>query len=41
MECLDKNLKESPIIPFSLSLKLMNILDAVRKDANIIFPNHD
>ncbi len=41
MECLDKNLKESPIIPFSLSLKLMNILDAVRKDAGIIFPNHD
>ncbi|UMB59943.1 Gfo/Idh/MocA family oxidoreductase [Lutibacter sp. A80] len=41
MECLDKNLKESPIMPFSLSLKLMNILDAVRKDANIIFPKHD
>ncbi|UMB53363.1 Gfo/Idh/MocA family oxidoreductase [Lutibacter sp. A64] len=41
MECLDKNLKESPIIPFSLSLKLMNILDAIRKDAGIVFPNHD
>ncbi|MEX1382378.1 Gfo/Idh/MocA family protein [Lutibacter sp.] len=41
MECLDKNLIESPILPLSLSLKLMNILDAVRKDAGIIFPNHD
>ena len=41
MECLDKNLKESPILPLSLSLNLMNILDAVRKDAGIIFPNHD
>ena len=41
MECLDKNLKESPILPLSLSLKLMNILDKVRKDAGIIFPNHD
>ena len=41
MECLDKNLKESPVLPLSLSLKLMNILDTVRKDAGIIFPNHD
>jgi len=41
MDCLDKNLKESPILPLSLSLKLMNILDTVRKDAGIIFPNHD
>ena len=41
MECLDKNLKESPILPLSLSLELMNILDSVRKDAGIIFPNHD
>ena len=41
MECLDKNLIESPILPLSLSLKLMNILDAVRKDAGIVFPNHD
>jgi len=41
MECLDKNLKESPVLPFSLSLELMNILDAIRKDAGIVFPNHD
>ncbi|MDP3313671.1 Gfo/Idh/MocA family protein [Lutibacter sp.] len=41
MECLDKNLKESPILPLSLSLNLMEILDAVRKEAGIVFPNHD
>lgn len=41
MECLDKNLKESPILPLSLSLKLINILDKVRSDAGIIYPNHD
>ncbi|SNR56182.1 Predicted dehydrogenase [Lutibacter agarilyticus] len=41
MECLDKNLKESPVLPLSLSLELMNILDNVRKDTGIVFPNHD
>lgn len=41
MECLDNNLKESPILPLSLSLELINVLDSVRKDAGIIFPNHD
>jgi len=41
MECLDKDLKESPVLPLSLSLELMNILDSARKDAGIKFPNHD
>jgi predicted dehydrogenase len=41
MECLDKNLIESPILPLLFSLDLMEILDAVRKDASIVFPNHD
>lgn len=41
MECLDQNLKESPVLPFSVSLDLMNTLDKVRKDAGIVFPNHD
>ena len=41
MECLDKNLIESPILPLSFSLDLMEIMDAVRKEANIVFPNHD
>lgn len=41
MECLGKGLKESPVLPLSASLELMNVLDKVRKDAGIIFPNHD
>ena len=41
MECLDKKLIESPVLPFSTSLELMKILDWVRKDAGIVFPNHD
>ena len=41
MECLDKNLIESPILTNTLSLDLMQILDSVRKEANIVFPNHD
>lgn len=41
MECLDKNFIESPILPLSFSLDLMEIMDAVRKEANIVFPNHD
>jgi predicted dehydrogenase len=41
MECLDKGLKESPVLPFSTSLELMKLLDLVRKDAGIVFPNHD
>jgi predicted dehydrogenase len=41
MECLDKNLIESPVLTHSLSLDLMQILDNVRKDAGIIYPNHD
>lgn len=41
MECLDKNLIESPILDNKFSLDLMEILDAVRKDASIVYPNHD
>ena len=41
MECLDNNLIESNILPLSFSFSLINILDRIRKDANIIFPNHD
>lgn len=41
MECLEKALKESPILPLSYSLDLMHILDKVRKNADITFPNHD
>lgn len=41
MECLDAGLTESPMMPLSLSLELMQIMDWVRKDAGIVFPGHD
>lgn len=41
MECLDQGLIESPILPLSTSQDLIEILDAVRKDAGIVFPKHD
>ena len=41
MECLDQGLIESPVLPLSISRELMEIMDAVRKDAGIVFPNHD
>ena len=41
MECLDNNLKESPILTNEVSLNLIETLDRVRRNAGIIFPNHD
>ena len=41
MECLDAGKTESDMIPFSLSVDLMEILDRVRKDAGIVYPEHD
>lgn len=41
MECLDNKLLESPIMTFERSLELMETLDWIRKDAGIVFPNHD
>lgn len=41
MKCLDENLIESPVLPLSFSLNLMNTLDAIRKNAGIFYPNHD
>ncbi len=41
MECLDKNLIESPVLPLSTSRDLMETLDRVRKDSGIVFPKHD
>jgi predicted dehydrogenase len=41
MDCLDAEMTESPIMPLSLSLDLMEIMDWVRKDAGIVFPGHD
>ena len=41
MECLDAGLTESPQMPLSLSADLMEVLDRIREDAGISFPNHD
>ena len=41
MKCLDEKLIESPILPLSVSVDLMEILDGIRKEANIVFPNRD
>ena len=41
MECLDLGKTESPVLPLSFSLDLMSLMDAVRKDAGIVFPGRD
>lgn len=41
MECLDTGKLESPLMPHSFSVDLMETMDRVRKDAGIIFPLHD
>jgi hypothetical protein len=41
MECLDKGMTESDWMPLSLSADLMEIMDRVRADAGIVFPEHD
>jgi predicted dehydrogenase len=41
MECLDQGLTESPVLPLKFSLNLMRVMDAVRKEAGIVFPGHD
>ena len=41
MECLDAGKTESELMPLSLSADLMETMDRVRKDAGIVFPEHD
>lgn len=41
MECLDAGKTESDLMPLSFSLNLMELLDQVRKDAGIVFTQHD
>ena len=41
MNCIEKGLKESPVVPLSFSLNLARTLDAVRKKAGIIYPGRD
>ena len=41
MNCLDRGLKESPVVPLSFSLDLMQTLDRIREAAGIVFPGRD
>jgi predicted dehydrogenase len=41
MNCLDRGLTESPVVPLSFSLLLASILDEVRRKAGIIYPGRD
>jgi len=41
MECLDAGQKESMLLPLSLSLELMELLDRIRHSAGIVYPLSD
>tara|TARA_B110000014_G_scaffold114467_1_gene78615 strand:- start:1074 stop:2045 length:972 start_codon:yes stop_codon:yes gene_type:complete len=41
MDCLDKKLIQSPILTHEFSKNLISILDQIRKESNIVFPNSD
>ncbi len=41
MECLDAGLIESPKMTWKLSKDLMSVLDRIRIDSGIFFPDHD
>ena len=41
MKCLDEGKKESDMMPLQTSLDMIEILDQVRQDAGIVFPEHD
>ncbi len=41
MNCLDRQLIESPVVPLSFSAGLMLTLDRIRESAGIVFPGRD
>lgn len=41
MNCLDNGLVESPVVPLSFSIELINTLDRIRQAAGIVFPGVD
>jgi predicted dehydrogenase len=41
MDCLDRGMTESDMLPLQKSLDLMEILDRIRIDAAIYYPGHD
>ena len=41
MDCLDKKMTESDMLPLQSTLDLMEVLDRIRIDAGIFYPGHD
>ncbi len=41
MRCLEQGLKESPLLSLDFSVDLMHLLDAIRREAGIIYPAFD
>jgi len=41
MKCIEEGRIESEVVPHSFSIDLMNILDRIRKSADIVFPGRD
>jgi predicted dehydrogenase len=41
MRCLEQGLTESPDLPLSFSLLLIETLDAIRSEIGLVYPNHD
>ncbi len=41
MNCLDRGLTESPVVPLSFTLTLARTLDTVRRKAGIVYPGRD
>lgn len=41
MNCIDQGLLESPELPLSFSLDLIEVLDQIRKEVGVHYPNHD
>ena len=37
MECLDKDLKESPLLPLDFSLTMSRIMDKIREQVGVIY----
>jgi len=41
MACLDAGQKESPLLPLSFSMEMMELLDRIRQSAGIVYPLSD
>jgi predicted dehydrogenase len=41
MHCLDEKLTESPLMPLDLTLDIMNMMDNIRKECGLVYPEHD